>query len=82
MDHIHKGFYDYNSKRINISPGFPDLSDEKETVLHELNHAIYNYFFRGRDGLPMEEELVENMSKGMMMVMYDNPKLKDYLFNS
>ena len=70
----------YDEHKINISPDFHEFTDEQETTLHEVNHALYWYFFKGKEQPPTEEEYIECMSKGLMMVLRDNPKLKDYLF--
>lgn len=57
----------------------------KDTLLHEIQHAIYNdtYAFdvgEGSDPEVAEERVIRIFTPKFMQVMLDNPGLVDYLF--
>ena len=62
---------------IEINPEYP-LQILQETLLHECLHAILSdtFVIETKD----EEKVVRAISPGLMQVLYDNPKLKAFLF--
>lgn len=60
--------------RIRIHKGLA-LDEERETLIHELVHAVENQL-----DLPMSEKTVRRLSVGLYALLRDNPKLRSYLF--
>jgi hypothetical protein len=73
MDHI--GECNYLEHTIRIKKGLigPIL---KNTMLHETVHGISNELCLG-----LEERQVELLTTGLIAVLKDNPKFKDWLLN-
>lgn len=70
-----RGQCDYVSQKIDISTCFPEDAI-KQTLLHELVHAISNHY---KVPLPEDietmEEVVDSISCGLFQVFKDNPEL-------
>ena len=64
------GFVDYEKSLIHIT-STTELSEDRkmETLLHEILHGIIYHRSMRVDG---EEELVENLAKGLSQVLFDN----------
>lgn len=58
---------------IKIKKNHPNSIRALETVIHEIKHALWD-FFHMKDGMS-EEEVVRIMSVGWAMVYRDNPDL-------
>lgn len=64
--------------RVSIAPGQHPL-EERDTVLHELGHAVLRA--QGREYAGRTEELyVQAFATGFLQLFRDNPKLVQYLF--
>lgn len=55
------------------------LSEVKNTLLHETFHAIYWHQGMQESNGKDEEYIVNTMANGLMTVMNDNPQLMEYL---
>lgn len=72
------GIHDYTEQNIAIKNGLQP-SVEKNTVIHELLHALlYQCHFDFEKGIT-EEELVSRLSPVLTTLLIDNPKLVNYL---
>ena len=61
----------YSGGEIKISNGFDECQDYLNYVLiHEVTHGIFDHM-----GIEKNEELVEKISKGLHMVIKDNPEM-------
>ena len=70
------GECDCDQLTIRVSTIFPD-SHVKETLLHEINHAIFwAYNIKSKDN---EERIVTMVSVGLSQVLQDNPKIHKFL---
>jgi len=65
---------------IHIEKDMPTPICSGETLLHEVMHALSDYFELGLGDT--EERTIASLSKGVMMVLRDNPKLRKYLMES
>lgn len=68
-----KGMCDSLNQDIFVEDGMK-YDTEKETVLHEVTHAISDEM-----GLNLTEEQVDGFAKGMLAVLMDNPSFAKYL---
>ena len=74
------GTYLNASLLMQFQTGQPSNPFAADTVLHEINHAIYRIFgLRNSDD---EERVVEVMATGMTQVLRDNPALVVWLKNT
>jgi hypothetical protein len=62
---------------IRVMRYFPNSRQAAETLLHEINHAIYAVW--GVDDADREERVVEHMTAGLTCVLRDNPWLLAWL---
>jgi hypothetical protein len=71
------GTYNGASLIMQFQSGQPSNTFAVDTVLHEINHAIYRIFgLREGDD---EERIVGVMATGITQVLRDNPKLVAWL---
>jgi hypothetical protein len=71
------GTYNGASLLMQFQSGQPSNPFAADTVLHEINHAIYRIFaLRDSDD---EERIVTVMATGMIQVLRDNPALLIWL---
>lgn len=73
------GLCNHNKGTIQISSEIDLDYDKAVTLLHEIFHAIVNHYGLGNVLKDDEERVVDQMSRGTMMVFRDNPKLMDFL---
>jgi hypothetical protein len=78
------GYTDNDDKVIKINTSYTEQS-VKDTLLHEIQHAIFHdtYAFDvGDNGDPevLEERVIRIFTPRLLQVMLDNPDLVDYLF--
>lgn len=67
---------------IDVSSKLPCKSLEAEVVLHECLHGLFDHFeLQQLESMTdtREEFLVSTLSRGLVMVFHDNPKLMSYL---
>lgn len=70
-----RGQCDYIAQKIDISTCFPEDAI-KQTLLHELVHAISNHYkVPLPDDTETMEEVVDSISCGLFQVFKDNPEL-------
>ena len=71
------GLWDDAQQRIVIEMALPSRMRAANTVIHEINHAIFTACALGeRDG---EERICTAMANGWCQVMRDNPTLLSWL---
>lgn len=71
------GECDYDKAVIKVRDGLNDFS-RKDTLLHEIMHAILHQ--QGRNDDPEEEErYVRALATGVIAVFQDNPRLAAWL---
>lgn len=74
------GLCHYDKARIDIRGGQLAI-DEKDTVVHELFHAILNC--QGREnGGEVEETYVRALATGLVVAIEDNPEFAQWLCRS
>lgn len=78
------GETDNDEKRILINTNY-STQVIRDTLLHEIQHAIYNDTFVFEPGTKMDAEVMEErvirvLTPGLMQVMWDNPILVEFLF--
>ena len=57
-----------------------NLSQDLNTILHEINHAIFAAQDLGDKST--EEEVVIRITNGELALLMDNPRLRDWLYNT
>lgn len=71
------GLCEYGKATLKVRTGM-DLHDRKDTVLHELMHAVL--YQQGREyGDEVEETYVRALATGLIGVFQDNPDLAAWL---
>lgn len=78
------GETDNDEKRILINTNY-SLQVIRDTLLHEIQHAIYHDTFAFDQGGKIdpethEERAIRLLTPGLMQVMQDNPELVEFLF--
>lgn len=84
LDETNRGLYglfDDMEGKVYIRPGLP-ASQQKETLTHELLHAVFvvsglNHDFN-KDERPSEEDVVNRMAPVLLAALRDNPALVRY----
>lgn len=71
------GEFDFNIPAIFIDFDYPDPQHILTTLIHEINHAIYDFYNIYDDS--KEEETVTAMAYGWTQVYKDNPKLIEFI---
>ena len=67
------GAYVHGKQLIQLKSEMPSKTFAIETVLHEINHAVYSLFeLRKKD---CEERIVSTLAAGWTQVFRDNPRL-------
>lgn len=65
---------------ISIAPGVMAATTERETVLHELLHAVWNQTALAKKMTPDEqEEAIWQLAPLVLALLRDNPRLVTYL---
>lgn len=67
------GQINYYDSVIKIDSGL-DKDHKKETLLHEIIHGVEDFM-----NLDLEENEVQQLGRGLMMVIKDNPRLLEVL---
>lgn len=78
--HEAKGLYfpNYNKIRVDITK---DTSDVAEILLHEVLHAIWEQMCLKEENVN-EEEVISALSKGICLLIKQNPKFFNLLQNA
>ena len=74
------GIWYFNKFEIELESPIPCKDKERETLLHEILHAIVTINHLPVE-MPREEELVGRMSLALITLLRDNPKLARYLLD-
>lgn len=76
------GLHSLHKKHVRVSSEVTPGPHQAEIITHEVFHALFDHFellqMEGMNGA-REEFLVSTLSKGLVMVLKDNPKLFKYL---
>ena len=71
------GYWDSNKGIINVAPG-QDAFNSKDTLLHEIMHAILSQQ-GSMHPYKLEESFVRPLATGLMAVFQDNPQVAKWL---
>lgn len=73
------GNCDLGALVISIKGGQPSYAFAVDTVMHEINHALWRFF--ALPEAPAEEHICAVLASGWAMVLSQNPELKRWLFD-
>ena len=79
------GLHSTTRASIVVSSDLPTAPHEAEIVMHECFHGLFDFFELSQmEGITTakEEMLVSTLSKGIVMLLKDNPKLTAYIVES
>lgn len=79
LDNGNFGACDTMQNEIEVREGLPP-SEERDTVLHEVMHAIWATMDIGHHKI--EEHVVRKMATGLALVLQENPEFAQYLASS
>jgi hypothetical protein len=75
------GQTDPDALKIHLNPAQP-RDNERETLLHEIMHAVFALTGMSRKlSSAKEESIIRTLSPLLLEVLLRNPKLRDYLFS-
>lgn len=75
------GLCDHKKYCIKIDKNLPN-ERQREVFIHEILHAVFEFFASNSKKKFSEEEVCEFMGKGFPMLLKDNPKLRTYLLEN
>lgn len=76
-DKVNNGYCDVTKGVLNVAPG-ADAFTDKDTLLHEIMHAIL-YQQNQHRPYKLEESFVRPLATGIIAVLQDNPQLAQWL---
>lgn len=74
------GLCKYTEGLIQVNNDIPHQK-KQEVLLHEIVHGVYERMQTFDKPKQEEEKVVDNTAVGLMCVMRDNPKVKEWIFD-